>query len=164
MKILATTRGKIAFVDDEDYESLSVHKWRAQRRTDSLFHVVRNRKISDNEYDGVTCVYMHREIMKVTDRNKHVDHINGNGLDNRKSNLRICSVSQNTRNRRNNNKNNSSGYTGVCKHPCGKWEAYIHHHRKKIYLGIYDTPKDAAIARDNAAVKYHKEFARLNFS
>lgn len=92
------------------------------------------------------------------------DHINGNTLDNRKENLRICSIAENGRNRKI-QKNNTSGYSGVSymKGVC-KWQATICVNKNKIYLGVFETAEESARAYDSAAKEYFGEFARLNFT
>lgn len=102
---------------------------------------------------------MHRIIMKAPD-NKQVDHINGNTLDNRKSNLRICSHSENIRNR-GQRKDSTTNYKGVFRSG-NRWGASIGVNSDKIYLGTFDTAKEAAIEYNKAALKYHGEFANLN--
>jgi hypothetical protein len=91
-----------------------------------------------------------------------VDHINGNTLDNRKENLRICTQNQNGKNRLL-NKNNVSGYKGVTYKKANKlWCAQIVVNYHKMYLGLFTTAEAAALAYNEAAKKYHGEFAKLN--
>ena len=91
-----------------------------------------------------------------------VDHINGNVLDNRKCNLRVCTHAENMRNTTKRRKGNTSGYTGVSK--CGKrWAASIGYRGKDIYLGTFGNKEEAARARDLKAIELHGEFASLNF-
>lgn len=105
---------------------------------------------------------MHRFILGITDPKIQVDHINGDSLDNRKINLRLCSNSENSRNR-GANKNNTSGYKGVrFRKEYGTYFATITVNRKEIYLGSFKTGKEAATAYNEAAIKYHDKFANLN--
>lgn len=104
---------------------------------------------------------LHRIIMKASD-NMVVDHIDGNPLNNRKSNLRICTRPENSRNQRIRN-DNTSKYKGVSLDKSRKkWLGYIGVNGKKTYLGSYNTKEDAAKAYNEAAIKYHGEFAKLN--
>lgn len=105
---------------------------------------------------------MHREIMQ-TPMELQTDHINGNKLDNRKENLRICTCSENQHNKKI-YKNNLSGYKGVYFDKANNcWRALIRINGKKIYLGTFYASKDAAKAYDIAAKKYFGEFAVFNF-
>jgi hypothetical protein len=92
-----------------------------------------------------------------------VDHIDGNGLNNTRANLRICTIAENVRSSRRRT-DNGSGYKGVGFHKAsGKWVARIVTNGEKMYLGLYESPEQAAAVYDLAAHKYHGEFARLNF-
>lgn len=113
-------------------------------------------------YKSGKMILLHRLIMKAP-RDKQVDHINGNGLDNRKVNLRLCTRSQNAANT-NKYVRNKSGYKGVSWDKSkNKWKAQITKNKKTITLLRSDDPIKAANAYDTAALKYHKEFAVLNF-
>ena len=91
-----------------------------------------------------------------------IDHINHNGLDNRKANLRLATFAQNARNSR--MRRNRSGYKGVCfANDRGKYRAVIWHDNTRIHLGYFNSPISAALEYDRAAKKYHGEFAVLNF-
>jgi len=89
-----------------------------------------------------------------------VDHVNGDKLDNRKSNIRLCSQSQNAKNQKL-RVDSKTGYKGVCEQS-NKYRARIKHNYRQIELGIFDTAKEAAKAYNKAAKKYHGEYARLN--
>jgi len=103
---------------------------------------------------------MHRMIMQPPE-GMVVDHINGNGLDNRRCNLRICTQEQNARNNAPKG-NGASRFKGVF--PCGKkWGAKVTHRKKTHRLGVFADEVEAAKARDRLALKLHGEFARLNF-
>ena len=90
-----------------------------------------------------------------------VDHRNGDGLDNRRANLRPADASQNGANRV--RLRGRSGYRGVTRHACGRWQAAICVRGKRRYLGLYDTPEGAAQAYDAAAVAAFGEYERPNF-
>lgn len=104
--------------------------------------------------------HLHRMILLLEDKNLFVDHKNGNTLDNRKENLRICTKSENMRNR-GKQKNNTSGFKGVSFHKTRKkWRATLMIFRKNVYSGLFHTKEEAHLAYCEAAKKYHGEFAR----
>ncbi len=156
MKRIKLTRGFEAMVDDEDFEYLNQWKW----------HIAKNNKYAARrEYfkggkGKSKIVYMHRQIMN-PDVNKEVDHINGDGLDNRKSNLRSITSIQNHYNHKILS-NNKSGYNGVSKTRNSTWHTCISVNNKTIHVGTYKTPEEAALAYNEAARIYYGEFARLN--
>jgi hypothetical protein len=151
MKEIKFKNGKCALVDDEDYEYLSQFKWRCGK------YSTRVNWILEGLVKGKPAnIRMHREIMGCTDPKLDVDHINHNTLDNRKSNLRVCTRSQNGANRRV-MKNKACEYLGVRKRG-EKWTAYVKH----IYLGQFETKELAALAYNEAATRIHGEFANLN--
>jgi hypothetical protein len=104
---------------------------------------------------------LHRLIMGITDPKIIVDHINRNPLDNRKSNLRLCTIAENSRNSGIISSRNTSGYKGVTK-SSKKWLARIEFNGKKMYLGSFNTPQAAAEAYDKKAVELFGEFACTN--
>lgn len=105
--------------------------------------------------------HLHRVIMDCP-QGMQVDHINGDRADNRKSNLRICTMRNNNKNRLISS-NNTSGYKGVSWNKAKrKWWATIIADKSKVYLGAFDTPEEAAKVYNAAALKYHGEFAKLN--
>ena len=110
---------------------------------------------------GSDQVLMHRLISGAYETD-FVDHINRDKLDNRKCNLRICTMRQNSMNRTK-QINNHSGYKGVCQTVTGKWQAQIQYKGKAIYLGLFDDPETAAKAYDTAARDIFGEYAFLNF-
>jgi hypothetical protein len=155
MKLISLTQGQSAIVDDVDFDELSRFKWYAHKDTTShTFYAC-----SDNAEGRFK---MHRQIMHAPD-GLEVDHIDGNGLNNVRSNLRLATHAQNKWNI-GIRAHNKSGYTGVCFHKqAGRWWATINVNGRQISLGLFDEIEDAARARDAAALKYHGEFARLNF-
>jgi len=113
--------------------------------------------------DGNTKTSMHREIMNAP-KGLDVDHIDGNGLNNRKSNLRLCTHAENVHNSRP-MRNGSSKYKGVCWHKTyKKWYSSIGKTGKRFYLGRFDNEIDAALAYDKKAKELFGEFAYLNFA
>jgi len=123
------------------------------------FYAYRNVKAGPKK---TKMVGMHREIMNAP-AHLLVDHRNGVPLDNRRSNLRLATQSQNRQNRRK-RENTTSRYIGVCfDKQTGKWKARIKTNGREICLGRFDSEIEAALAYDAAARKYHGEFARLNF-
>ena len=140
-------------VDDEDFDKVKDITWSVMTGY-ATFYAVRNRMVNGKMEN----LLMHRLIMNPTE-NMYVDHINGNGLDNRKENLRICTNAQNARNRRM-SKRNTSGYRGVTWHKqTKKWVAQIHVNYKNHYLGLFENKEDAAEARRLKAIELHGEFA-----
>lgn len=167
MKQIDLRHGYFALVDDEDYNLVAELAWfPLKRRTrnggDCIVYAAHNMPRGTRRGGGRKCVLMHRVILGLRSDELLVDHLNSNGLDNRRCNLRICSHTENMRNRRL-HVNNSSGYKGVYARDSGKWIANIHVDRKQIHLGTFDSREEAAEAYDDAARKYHGEFARLNF-
>ena len=152
------TRGLVTIIDIEDFELVSQWKWFASRGN-STDYAQRN----DRTQGIRRTVKLHRLILNATDE-MHVDHINNNGLDNRKANIRLCSLSENLRNRRKRN-GCSSQYKGVVKRQDGRpepWMAAIKVNGKK-YTSSFTTELEAALWYDGMAKELHGEFARLNF-
>lgn len=155
--------GLFTLVDDEDYEYLNQWKWGIDKRKYTNYAVRKGKSIQ-----------MHQVIMN-TKKGEFVDHKNGFGLDNRKINLRKATRSQNQMNKRS---FGTSRYLGVNLHKTKHfskrkghyiidntskpWRAAIKTNTKLIYLGIFKTEEEAALAYNEAAKKYHGEFARLN--
>ena len=157
-KEIYLTQGQVAIVDDEDFEYLNQWKWQANQKKSKRFYAWRGKKI-DGKYK---MIYLHRFILKITDKKIFVDHVNMNTLDNRKINLRICTHSQNQMNTNKNNRN-SLGYKGISYDKrVNKFYANITLNKKTFYLGGFIDPKDAAKAYNEAAIKYFGEFANLN--
>ncbi len=148
------TRGYVAIVDAADYDWLMQWKWHWRRG-----YACRTRSRRDT---GSIAIYMHRMILNPLPKFE-VDHINNNKLDNRRSNLRVCTNIQNHQNTPK-QKNNISGYKGVYFNKrTGKWAASIRVRGKTIWLGYFNSVTSAALSYDTAALRYFGEFARTNF-
>jgi len=157
MKTIPLTQGKVALVDDEDYEYLNQWKWRAHKNGNTYYAIRTACKSKEQT------IYMHRVILNASN-GVDVDHINSNGIDNQKLNLRLCSRSENIKYQRL-SCNNTTGFKGVSfnKQKCGKpYRARISLNNKNIFLGYYSTAKEAAQVYDKAALKYHGKFALTN--
>ena len=157
MKEIKLTKGRVALVDDEDFEKLNRYNWYALNcNKENRFYVLRN--ILFNGKKGIAL--MHREILGSA-KPLFVDHINGNGLDNRKENLRFVTPQQNQFNRKGCNKNNKLGIKGICWDKRGRgFRARIKINGKGIHLGCYKILSEAIQARSQAELKYFGEFAR----
>jgi DNA polymerase-1 len=155
------TQGQYAIVDPDDYRRLSKYKWYAAGRREGSYYAVRTAKTANGNKHRLL---MHRQILKVPD-DMFVDHIDRNSLDNRKANLRAATAAQNIWNRaKNTNRTYTSKYKGVSWNQCVKpWRAHIHFNHELISLGSFDNEIEAAKAYDQAAKRYHGEFAVLNF-
>ena len=152
--ILNRYKGKppiTVLIDDEDYPKVSKYIWHIM----ALGYI--NGSVKNKRF------YLHRFIMNAPS-NKVVDHINGNKLDNRKCNLRLCSIRDNVLNCKI-SKNNKSGTSGVSfRKDRGKYRSYIMVNRKQIFLGYYKEIKCAIDARKDAEIKYFGIFAHINGS
>lgn len=158
MKKVPLSQGKVSLVDDEDYALVSKFKWYAWKGR-VTFYAVRTFTKPNGKRGRV---YLHRFILEA-DGCKQVDHHNHDGLDNRRSNLRLCSASENQSNRKM-QKNNSSGFRGVFWDKRNKkWMAMIQWENKKTTIGRYLEKTQAARAYDIRAKELHGDFARLNF-
>jgi len=152
------TQGQVALIDDEDFELISKFKWRAvwNPHTKSFYAKAHIRKPDGKD----TTLRMHRLIMNAQP-GQQVDHVHHLTLDNRKSELRICTNSENLMNR-GAQENNTSGYKGVSWNKRDrKWHAQIWVNGKRKHLGYFSTPEDGYAAYCKAAHDLHGQFARV---
>ena len=150
MKEIELTRGQFALIDDEDYDRVSKYNWYAV--------CIKSRMYASNKKKGL----MHRFILGLSDRTQLVDHKKGIGLNNQKSNLRLCTHQENMRNRKS-SEGSSSKYLGVFWDKSrNKWMSCISISGRSKTLGRFETEVEAAIIYNIAARKYHGEFANPN--
>lgn len=157
---ITLTQGKFAIVNAEDAPALLAYSWQASKsdRTMTSYQTYYARRAERGSDGKPHYVHMHRQIMDAPE-GVEVDHRDGDGLNNRRYNLRVCTHAQNGANQRI-PKNNTSGFKGVYRNKdCLGWIAKI----QKTYLGLYDSVEEAARAYDTAAVRTFGEFASLNF-
>lgn len=146
---------KEILVDDEDFEPLSKIRWNVVDHSHTFY--ARAHKTINGKHSKI---YMHRHLLNAHGRTNVVDHKDHNGLNNQKDNIRICTQSENLKNRTP-RKNGSSKYLGVGRH-YKTWRAFIMVDGKYKSLGVFDTEECAAAAYDEAALLYHKDFANIN--
>lgn len=153
---ISLTQGKVALIDDEDLEIIEGYKWYC-RKTHHNYYAVAHKYIERKR----TSIQMHREILKCTFKEYQVDHIDGNGLNNCKSNLRIVTPQQNSFNRK--YTFGTSMYKGVSWNKRDDfWQATIKYNGKSKMLGYFKDEMDAAKAYNEAAKELFGEFAALN--
>lgn len=152
------THGQVAIVDDEDFDRLACLKWHAKRYRGYEYAARGIRRAGRTK-----CVLMHRVICE----GQEVDHVNGDGLDNRRCNLRPVTRSQNQANARprvvHRGQAATSRFKGVSfDKGTRKWRAYIRIALRLRYLGVHESERAAALAYNAAAAHHYGEFARLN--
>jgi HNH endonuclease len=157
-KQIQLSQGVFTVIDDEDFEYLNQWKW----RINNYGYAVRNQNIkSPSGKKTSRIIRMHRVILN-PDSNLQVDHINNDKLDNRKINLRQCTNQENGRNRPK-PITNTSGFKGIeWLERNKKWRARIGVNKVLIHIGLFSCKIEAAKAYNNAALKYHGQFANLN--
>jgi hypothetical protein len=161
MKKISLTQGQVALVDNSDFDFLNQWKWYAHKKKDDNTFYARRK---GNRKENFKTIFMHRVILNIPHGDKRIpDHINRNGLDNRKCNLRIVNHSIN----RNNSKilsNNTSGYRGVHYSKKDKrWRSRISINGKRINIGTYKDIIDAAKAYDVVVLELIGVIIPLNF-
>lgn len=163
MKKIKLTQGKFALVSDEDYHDLIKWDWFACKSSIGTWYAKRNDPISKGG-TGKRKIYMHRQILGVTDPKIMIDHKDNNGLNNTRKNIRVATRSQNGVNTKS-RKNSTSKYIGVSfKTANRKWVSQIQFNNKQLYLGLFDSEKEAAKRYDLEAKKLFGEYANLNFN
>lgn len=160
IKIPNKLASRPCFVDDQDYELVKSFHWMASsgsKRDKNFLYAC----TSGGGRNKKTSVKMHRLIMSVP-HGMVVDHIDGDGLNNRRSNLRVCTRSENSRNQRKSS-NNTTGFKGVYWLPRdNRFLAKLFVNGKSKQVGSFMTAIEAAKAYNEAAKKYYGEFANLN--
>lgn len=155
MRRITLTQGKFALVDNSDYDWINQYKWCAVNEHGYWYAL---------GWVNGKSIFMHRLIIN-TPEGQMTDHKSGDGLDNRRTNLRVCTVSQNGYNQGIQQRPKSSAYKGVYWYsPRNCWRAIIKVNSKRYYLGNFKTELEAVGAYDLAAFKYHGQFANLNLS
>ena len=158
MKEIILTQGKVALVDDEDFERLNQFKWCAAKIYGGNFYAMRDSLLPDGTRKRIL---MHRIIMN-TPKGLDTDHINSDTLYNCRNNLRVCTHQQNMCNQRYARKNSKSGIRGVYwNKQRNKFHSQIMVNRKQIHLGYFDKLSDAIVIRKTAEEKHFGEFARI---
>lgn len=158
-RTIPLTQGRVAIVDAADYDAIAAHKWYAHRQYGDVFYAGRSLPVGNGKF---ATLHMHRLIMAAP-KGLVVDHINHNGLDNRRSNLRLCTNLENVRHC-SSAKGATSKYLGVGWHKStAKWMARIRFGGKQVHLGTFIDEAAAARAYDEAAHKHYGTFANLNF-
>jgi AP2 domain/HNH endonuclease len=148
VKVANSKINRYALVDAEDFARINSVKWYLLKNRTKRYATAR------------PSVLMHRLIMNPS-KVEEVDHIDGNGLNNQKKNLRICSHSKNLRNR-GKQLNNTSGFKGVYRPKTSKtWRAQITVNRKQMHLGSFNNKEDAYAAYCEACLKYHGEYGKV---
>lgn len=156
MKKIPLSQGQYAIIDDDDFKYLSQFKWYAARHKRTWYAVtcVKNK---NGEYRARA---MHRILLGLSNPKVFTDHIDHNGLNNQRTNLRTCSNKQNGHNRRPHTGSRFKGVTFDQKR--GDFKSQIIVSGKYIYLGYFDNEIDGAKAYNEAAIKYYGKFANIN--
>lgn len=158
-RLIPLTQGQNAIVDVEDFDRLSQWNWHARwNKCTKSFYAIRYERTAIGHRRRVAS--MANEVLGCLEE---VDHRNHNTLDHRRDNLRKCTRIQNMQNQGLSAKN-KSGFKGVSwRKELGNWRARIQTNGKEITIGCFPSAEEGARAYDEAARKYHGEFAHLNF-
>lgn len=149
----------IVLLDEADLSAVLEHNWYAVRKGNKIYActTLYDKNRSSKRYK----LYMHR-YLKGAIKGETVDHVNGDGMDNTRCNLRKCSKAENARNSEL-SASNTSGYKGVTWNKnAKKWLAQLKVDRRHVYIGVFTDILDAAKAYNTAALEHFGEFARLN--
>lgn len=160
MKTISLTKGKVAIIDDIDYQRVKSVKWYARQNRTGNWYAARKIGINGMRKD----LHMHHFILGITNSETIlIDHINGNGLDNQRHNLRLVTHSQNTIHSRKRRGNYTSRYKGVCwDKESKKWNAQIYCKGIAYRLGKFKNEKDAAVAYNQKARELFGHYANYN--
>jgi len=149
------SKGKIFYFDLDDYDKIKNYRWYVTKKG----YVASSYLPSGSKKDGKISIAMHRIITNCIDKKLVPDHINHINYDNRKSNLRVVTYSQNNQNKIIYKKNTSSGRMGVCwQKSINKWYSYININKRRINLGYYEKLDDAIKARELGEIEYFKKY------
>lgn len=154
-KFIELTQGKTAIVSQEDYELVSQYKWSYDSHNNCAVRSIFLGRDKNGKQKSIT-VNMHRFVTGA-EKGKDTDHINGNRLDNRRSNLRVCEHKDNQRNMKM-HKDNTSGYKGVSKSRGGKWVVKV----GNKYIATFSDVIDAAKRYNEEAISMYGKYAKLN--
>lgn len=146
---------RIILIDKTDWKLVSQYRWHVVN-WHGILYAITNVMVDGKQ----NTIKMHRLILKAP-RHLQVDHINKNGLDNRRHNIRLCTASQNRYNQKQ-RKDSSHPFKGIGRWR-KRWAAFIRKDGKSIRVGVYDTPIEAAKAYDGKARELFGEFAATNF-
>lgn len=161
MKRIRISSGHYAIVDDIDYPLVSKYTWTLSKSGNRLYAITTKRR-TPIKYSKRDTIYLHRLIMNVSGWHNCVDHINGDGLDCRRSNIRLCTRGQNAMNLKI-RVDNSSGYKGVYfNQQRKKYAAQIQIDKKTKFLGLFHTKEEAAEKYNEYALMYYGEFSSIN--
>ena len=157
MQTIPLTRGLVALIDDADFELLQRWKWLAAPGSSGNFYA---RRLVGDRAMGAHWVHMHRLLLNAPP-GLQVDHIDGNGLNNQRTNLRLCTTGENRRNQlRRRRGTHSSRFKGVTwDSPRQQWVAQIHLNGRHIFLGRFATEDEAAAAYARGSRRFHGAFA-----
>lgn len=158
-RLIPLTQGQFAIVDEADFEWLTQWKWTAERRRTTWYAI---RGVNADNPCGRRTLRLHRFILAAP-ASLCVDHADGDGLNNTRSNLRVCTPAENSQNQKAQRQLKSSPYKGVSwDKRVEKWQAYIKKEGRKQSLGYYTCEDEAAAAYNVAALSLFGVFARLN--